>query len=386
MNNLKMKTPIHNITKDMLNQLYFNDMMSLDQIGKHYGYADRQPIMRLFKIFGIKSRSKSEIKKLSLNNIAENVPTKEEVILLLGAGSLSAAAKKHNILRKKLTAWAELYDIKSKYFVNKEHRIEILNAKFDGHSPKEISIELGVDLYVVKYYRKNFKPQEYSLEQIQQKINLYKYDMNNQGLVKQIIYDDSSLYDSVMRLAEDHYTESDKFTEKLYRILNRYEPHQINSCKFCGVRLKFYTFELGYGNSNNNICKTCIPNHCGFGVSKVSQKLFKEVYNNLSIDNKNKCKYHELNGEFIIYIDPKDHVKFAEYESQLNKHKYHIDFILEDKIIEFDGTYWHKNNNMDVIKDIFLRHRGYKILRIDEKLYYENPKETLQKCLTFLNQ
>ena len=325
-----------------------------------------------------------------MNNLTTNKittkPTKEDVITLLDNGSVLAASKKHNIGRKKLNSWVEFYNIKSKYFVNTEHKEKILDSSFDDCSPKEISMKLNIGLSVVKYYRKNYTVHCYTSEQVREKFTLYGYDINNQGLVKQITYDDINLYNSIMSLTENHQLESNKFTERVYRIFNRYETHQINTCKFCKSRLKFYTFELGYGNSDNDICKTCIPNHCGFGVSKVSQKLFQEVYDNLSMDNKNKCKYHELNGELIISINPDDHIKFAEYKTQLNKHKYHIDFVIDDRIIEFDGTYWHKDNNKDAIKDIFLQHRGYKILRIDEKTYRTNPNETLQKCLTFLNQ
>ena len=40
----------------------------------------------------------------------------------------------------------------------------------------------------------------------------------------------------------------------------------------------------------------------------------------------------------------------------------------------------------DLAKDEFLKLKGYLVLRILEHEYKNNPKETLQQCLTFLNQ
>jgi len=56
------------ITKSELEYLYFDKLMTLDEIGRHYGYIDRQPIMRLFKKHNIQSRTKSENAKLINTN------------------------------------------------------------------------------------------------------------------------------------------------------------------------------------------------------------------------------------------------------------------------------------------------------------------------------
>ena len=70
----------------------------------------------------------------------------------------------------------------------------------------------------------------------------------------------------------------------------------------------------------------------------------------------------------------------------LNRRKYHIDFKFNNKIIEFDGEYWHIDKEKEFIKDEFFKIKGYEVLHIKEKDYYENPQRTITKCLTFLNQ
>ena len=60
------------------------------------------------------------------------------------------------------------------------------------------------------------------------------------------------------------------------------------------------------------------------GVSKISQELFWEIYNNLP--NRNNCFFHELNKEIMI-----------RNENII----YFPDFVYGNKIIEYDGWYWH---------------------------------------------
>jgi hypothetical protein len=60
-----------------------------------------------------------------------------------------------------------------------------------------------------------------------------------------------------------------------------------------------------------------------------------------------------------------------------------------NKIIEFDGTYYHRNTpenkKRSEIRDQKLKKAGYDVLHILESDYRKHPKETLQKCVDFLN-
>lgn len=68
------------------------------------------------------------------------------------------------------------------------------------------------------------------------------------------------------------------------------------------------------------------------------------------------------------------------------------DFIIGNKIIEFDGIYWHdfkrrgvpENKKREIEKDNDLKNSGYEILRINELEYDTNNKVTTEKCIIFL--
>ena len=313
-------------------------------------------------------------------------PTKIELKNTLNEISNSKAAIKYGVSRGTIQRWAEEYGIQTKYFINSDLKNKISNKEFYALTPKQIAIHFNVEVGVVKYYRKKFTEYEYSADEIRSKFKEYSYDMQNQGLVKQIKYDDPSLYTSILNLTKDHTLQSNKFTERLYRIFNNYEQNEVDVCKFCKEPLIFYTFDVGYGLSDNHICKTCIPNHCGFGVSKISQELFSSIFMQLSDCSKSTCKFHGNGGELILSINPEEHIKLAPYKNHMNKHKYHIDFVNGQKIIEFDGSYWHKDAMKDNVKDMFLKLRGFDVLHVNEEDYYKNKDETIQRCLNFLNQ
>jgi very-short-patch-repair endonuclease len=314
-------------------------------------------------------------------------PTPEELKLMMQkCTSILSASKQYNIPRKLLTKLLEKNNLKPVYFVNKNIKMQILNDKYRDMSPKEIALNLNVKIDVVKYYKKNFTVKSYDSQTIIDKVVRYGYDLDNQGLVKQIKYDDSNLYNSIFKQTENHTLQSSKFTEKLYRIFHKYEPNYISVCTHCGSNLKFYTFKLGYGNSSNLLCKDCLAKQCGFGVSKVSQSLFDEIYKQMPKYKQKNIKYHKTTGEEIIKIQHSDVIKLKDHLDHLNKNKYHIDFLMDKKIIEFDGNYWHKEPKYEIAKDAFLANKGYEVLHINEQDYYLNKEKTLQKCLTFLNQ
>jgi hypothetical protein len=129
------------------------------------------------------------------------------------------------------------------------------------------------------------------------------------------------------------------------------------------------------------------------GYSKISQKLFWEIYEYFKFDH-GDIHFEELNSEIIRYdIDNKKHYKY--------------DFILfsRRKCIEFNGDYWHCNPckynedymhpimnlsakdiwDKDVMKIEWLSNRDYDVLIIWESEYKKNPQQTLEKCIKFIN-
>lgn len=123
----------------------------------------------------------------------------------------------------------------------------------------------------------------------------------------------------------------------------------------------------------NEIVKKKVNNN-NDRYSKVSQELFWHIYN--LINNKD-CYFAELNQEYLFYPFKCGLTVIA------------VDFKCGNKIIEFDGTYWHtteKQKNIDKTRDEFLKSKGYEILRVDEKYYYKNKPEIIEECIKFINK
>ena len=119
--------------------------------------------------------------------------------------------------------------------------------------------------------------------------------------------------------------------------------------------------------------------------SKISQKLFKDILANLP--EKSDVDFATKNKEFSLYFKENNETK-----------KYCYDFRYKNKIIEYNGDWFHRNPKYYDItlsenKEIRLRdekkinlakNRNYEVLIIWDLEYKLNPQEVLQKCLDFL--
>ena len=102
-----------------------------------------------------------------------------------------------------------------------------------------------------------------------------------------------------------------------------------------------------------------------------------------------KNKYKE-----IFFATIKNNNENNEYEVILEDayHRYFLDFYVKDnnKVIEFDGDYWHGekrgNQKRDKQREDNLRKLGFvNILRIKERDYKSNPDEVVKRCVDFIN-
>ncbi len=115
--------------------------------------------------------------------------------------------------------------------------------------------------------------------------------------------------------------------------------------------------------------------------SRVAKSLFKILYKKLGITYPKREKFISVNGRHWA-----------------------LDFFHNDKVIEFNGDYWHANpkfytrefvnrvvcktageiweNDAQKLKDCYSL--GYKVMVIWESDYRNNPEITIQKCLEFL--
>lgn len=124
--------------------------------------------------------------------------------------------------------------------------------------------------------------------------------------------------------------------------------------------------------------------------SKISQKLFWEIYNHVKSEN---IYFYELNKEFGKL-------------NKLNGEYYYYDFVdlNNKKIIEFNGNCFHVKNinesskwknpfsnigaedtyQKDLRKKEFVEKLGFQVLYIWEDEYRKNDEKELKKCLNFL--
>jgi len=108
--------------------------------------------------------------------------------------------------------------------------------------------------------------------------------------------------------------------------------------------------------------------------SKISQDLFWKIYNRLN--NKTNVYFHDLNHEYVEKIS-----KNYNYKNSIMLH----DFKQNNKIIEYNGIYWHDNIN-DNIRYSVLKKMGYDILVVTSNEYSQHKKDEkiIDKCVNFL--
>lgn len=109
--------------------------------------------------------------------------------------------------------------------------------------------------------------------------------------------------------------------------------------------------------------------------SKISQKLFNSLVDEGFTDS-----------EFAGH--PKERMFYLtdNYSKKMGQKRIFVDFLYEDKIIEFQGDYWHKDTSeKDELRKKFLESEGYKVLFIYENEYKEDEVRELKKCVNFLN-
>jgi len=126
-----------------------------------------------------------------------------------------------------------------------------------------------------------------------------------------------------------------------------------------------------------------IKNNKKNNYSKISQELFDSIIE----------KYSPDFVYFATYKRKEDEDKNnAEYKICCNQKWFSADFIdiSKNKIIEFDGDYWHSekrgNQKRDFERDKLLIENGYEILHIKERDYKLNKDNEIKRCINFLKK
>ena len=127
------------------------------------------------------------------------------------------------------------------------------------------------------------------------------------------------------------------------------------------------------------------------GYSKISQKLFNGIFNAIK-DEYNEIFYATNPNSLNNNLNTNNN---SEYEVILEDgiHRYFLDFYVKDnnKVIEFDGDYWHSekrgNQKRDKAREDKLKSLGYvNIFHVKEHDYRTNPNKVIEECLQFIRR
>ena len=121
--------------------------------------------------------------------------------------------------------------------------------------------------------------------------------------------------------------------------------------------------------------------------SKISQKLFVEIWKELK--NRYNDIYFATLDKKTESIYNKDDKNF-EYRLKTNESFIKPDFYIPsiNKIIEFDGTYYHRNNTenkkREEKRNKLINDMNIDLLHISENDFKKNKEKTIQKCVNFI--
>lgn len=140
-----------------------------------------------------------------------------------------------------------------------------------------------------------------------------------------------------------------------------------------------------------------------FFIEKYGNEIGKIKYREKIINSFNKLnnnRYSKISQELFWFIHKKfdgelDYMYFAELNKEYLFYPWsnglniiEVDFKYKNKIIEFDGDYWHSKPEQiekDILRDKYLISKGYQVLRIKEIDYKNDKEKIITECLMFLN-
>lgn len=167
--------------------------------------------------------------------------------------------------------------------------------------------------------------------------------------------------------------------ESKLKIKERQRTFTLEKC------IKKYGKEGGIKRFNDRQVKW-LTNNKRSNFSKISQELFWSV-----IESNPKIKGDEIYFASYNKGEKNDSKRNYEFRLRLNEGVILPDFFnkTKNKIIEFDGVYYHRNTPENSIRedrrDKMILDGGYEILHINELEYKKDKQKVINKCLEFLN-
>lgn len=158
-----------------------------------------------------------------------------------------------------------------------------------------------------------------------------------------------------------------KLQDTIKRNAELHHKMKVNSLEYYK---KKYGEELGVKKFNDFISSHDFAG----GYSKISQKFFDKLVKECKLDRE-KCFYA------TSPLKEKSITLNNDEMSILNKTFIKLDFCIGNKVIEFNGSYWHKDHDYDNKRNKIVESKGYEVLVV-----WDNDKEAFKKAKEFINQ
>lgn len=260
-----------------------------------------------------------------------------------------------------------------------------------------------------KYFDPNIEL--YQLDEL--KIILKEITKNWSQGTNRKIFKNKKVFASILHFTKDMILYGDKISEKIYRLIHNVQDP---ICEECGHKKKFNTIHIGYsdcGNRDCNALRTKIKtgqkrffenltedqrkelNRRKYTI-ETREKMSKSAKRRVADKNKFRVKSSKAANAFfnellnLGYMGKCDlnegEVRFnVLHVKTLNNSVIFVDFTLGNKIIEYDGDYWHKDKlKNDAARDEYLNEIGYEVLRIKHSDVIKNKEKEMCKSISFL--
>lgn len=253
----------------------------------------------------------------------------------------------------------------------------------------------------------------------------------NQGTVRKV-YNNKPLYASILHHTRDVVFHGKKLSEKIYYIMTGIYC----TCQECNGIKTFNTYDRGYSTCNNVECSEFSPRGLAQWKTTLSEDEYKRKFSesytidgsplftkdwfmkrypkdgkrlhseyvekmkqvaikNVLSHNKSSQAADNFFSELLKYFPEGEcHLTTGEkvfhtgkYEDKLNQKILMVDFHYNNKIVEYDGEYWH-DAERDRKRDDFLKEMGYDVFRVyhSECKRSDGFQKSLENAIKFIEQ
>lgn len=296
---------------------------------------------------------------------------------------------KHHDRRKQSTLiWR--YKLAEEQFQGKEEGFDFIVCQICGFKGQDLANHIKQHGYNSKRYKEEFNVRSMKCQLLIDKVKGEKNPGYQHGgkfskWSKNFIngYDEEAHLENNLRQKERMSSEESKkksiFCREHYDSDEEYLAHQSKNLDFFinkyGEVEGKKRYEAKTEKWLNNFKKT--------KFSKISQELFNEIAKDYNLDYVFYATYNR--PEMDKYLNKEYHLKLS------NGHYVLPDFIdlQKRKIIEFDGSYFHRegrtSKERDDERDRWLIKDGYEVFHVLENDYVSNKPFWINECLTFLS-